>query len=119
MREHIKEGTVLRFTRKTGSFYTAGKEYVVEEVRGGIIRLSDDKSGGHEWGHEPLANNFELVTEKGNTVTETQKAVAAKMLTEILEEKIFDTRARRVSEYGEFTRACDVGQDNGLTIRGE
>ena len=52
-------------------------------------------------------------------MTETQKAVAAKMLTEILEEKIFDDRARRVSEYGEFTRACGVGQDNGLTIRGE
>ena len=52
-------------------------------------------------------------------MTETQKAVAAKISVSILEEKIFDTRARRVSEYGEFTRACDVGQDNGLTIRGE
>ena len=44
-------------------------------------------------------------------MTETQKAVAAKMLTEILEEKIFDTRARRVSEYELFVRACSVTTD--------
>lgn len=44
-------------------------------------------------------------------MTETQKAVAAKMLTEILEEADQRERTNRVSEYEQFVRACSADAD--------
>ena len=45
-------------------------------------------------------------------MTETQKAIEAKMLTEIIEEKDFGTRAQRVDEYRTFIIAVATLQRN-------